>query len=214
MKTVSKSASKLALCAALLAAGARAESLWPSSGSAARSMFADRKASAKGDILTIVVAESAVASSSQSKKSSRESSLQDAISKFIIENSILPRFKANDYPGGIQRGVEDIVQVLTGDAEEYKSRAAQGAPAQSPSAASPDSIWPGIFILGAIALVLIFCATLAGALCNFIFQLLYIIAASSGRGGSSGGSWSSGSSGGGFSGGGGSFGGGGSSGSW
>ena len=143
-----------------------------------------------------------------------EGTLTDAISKFIIENSILPRFKANDYPGGIQRGVEDIVQVLTGDAEEYKSRAAQGAPAQSPSAASPDSIWPGIFILGAIALVLIFCATLAGALCNFIFQLLYIIAASSGRGGSSGGSWSSGSSGGGFSGGGGSFGGGGSSGSW
>lgn len=84
MKTVSKSASKLALCAALLAVGARAESLWPASGTGARSMFADRKASAKGDILTIVVAESAVASSSQSKKSSRESSLQDSISKFIF----------------------------------------------------------------------------------------------------------------------------------
>jgi len=46
-------------------------------------MFADRKATAKGDILTIVVAESAVAQSSQSKSSNRESSLQDTISKFI-----------------------------------------------------------------------------------------------------------------------------------
>ena len=105
MKTVSKSASDflrsrerervearplaharsyLALTAALLAVGARADSLWPSSASGApASMFADRKAAARGDILTIVVAESAVASSSQSTKSSRDSSLDDAISRFI-----------------------------------------------------------------------------------------------------------------------------------
>jgi flagellar L-ring protein FlgH len=61
----------------------RAESLWPASGQPARSMFADRKAAARGDILTIIVAESAVAQSSQSKSSNRESSLQDAISRFI-----------------------------------------------------------------------------------------------------------------------------------
>ncbi|HVS53680.1 MAG TPA: flagellar basal body L-ring protein FlgH [Opitutaceae bacterium] len=84
MKTVSKSASKLALAAALLAAGARAESLWTAAaGHAPQSMFADRKAAAKGDILTIVVAESAVAQSSQSKTSNRESTLQDAIQRFI-----------------------------------------------------------------------------------------------------------------------------------
>jgi len=83
MKTVSKSASKLALAAALIAVGARADSLWTSSGPAPRSMVADRKAAIKGDILTIVVAESAVAQSSQSKKSNRESSLDDSVSKFI-----------------------------------------------------------------------------------------------------------------------------------
>jgi flagellar L-ring protein precursor FlgH len=87
MKTVSKSASKLTLVAALLTAGARADSLWPASGSGTQaSMLADRKAAARGDILTIVVAESAVASSSQSTKSSRDSSLEDAISRFIYPN--------------------------------------------------------------------------------------------------------------------------------
>ena len=60
-----------------------ADSLWTANGQAPRSMFADRKAAAKGDILTIVIAESAVAQSSQNKSSNRESSLQDAISRFI-----------------------------------------------------------------------------------------------------------------------------------
>lgn len=66
-----------------LASKSRAESLWPATGQPGRSMYADRKAAGKGDILTIVVAESAVAQSSQSKSASRESSVQDAISRFI-----------------------------------------------------------------------------------------------------------------------------------
>jgi flagellar L-ring protein precursor FlgH len=70
------------LAALLAAAPLSAQSLWPAQ-QAPRSMFADRKAAAKGDLLTIVVAESAVAQSSQSKKSSRESTLQDAITRFI-----------------------------------------------------------------------------------------------------------------------------------
>jgi flagellar L-ring protein precursor FlgH len=65
------------------ASTARGDSLWTANGQAPRSMFADRKAAAKGDILTIVIAESAVAQSSQNKTSNRESSLQDAISRFI-----------------------------------------------------------------------------------------------------------------------------------
>lgn len=84
MNIVSKSASRLALVAAFFTAGARAESLWPAAGAGSpASMFADRKASRRGDILTIVVAESAVASSSQSTSSSRDSSLDDAISRFL-----------------------------------------------------------------------------------------------------------------------------------
>ena len=61
----------------------RADSLWSANGQTSRSMFADRKAAAKGDILTIIVAESAVAQSSQNKTSNRESSLEDAIARFV-----------------------------------------------------------------------------------------------------------------------------------
>jgi flagellar L-ring protein precursor FlgH len=71
------------LLLAAIAPSMRADSLWSANGQTSHSMFADRKAAAKGDILTIVIAESAVAQSSQNKKSSRESSLEDAISRFI-----------------------------------------------------------------------------------------------------------------------------------
>lgn len=136
-----------------------------------------------------------------------EGTLTDAISKFIIETSILPRFKAGDFAGGIKRGVEDIVQVLSGDAEEWQRRAAQSASSNivRPEAEAP--IWLGIVLILGIVGVLIFCATTGGALCQAILQILFLMLLS-GRHGSSrrGGSrWS---------GGGGSFGGGGSSGSW
>jgi uncharacterized protein len=135
-----------------------------------------------------------------------EGTLTDAVSRLIIENAIIPRFRANDFPGGINRGVDDIIQVLTGDAEEWKQRAAKrpDTVSQSPSTQS-DSIWPLIWVVLGIVGVILVCATLAGALCQVIFQVLSVLATSGGG--------SSGSSGG-FSGGGGSFGGGGSSGSW
>jgi uncharacterized protein len=135
-----------------------------------------------------------------------EGTLTDAISKLIIENGILPRFRANDIPGGISRGVDDIISVLTGDAEEWKQRAAQrpDTVTQSPSTRS-DSIWPGILLVLAGIVIIVLCAMYAGRLClDILFAIM-----------SSGGGRSSGSSGsGGFSGGGGSFGGGGASGRW
>lgn len=109
MKTVSRFASRLSLAAAALAVGVRAESLWPSASSGAQaSMFADRKASGRGDILTIVIAESAVASSSQSTKSTREASIEDEISRFIYSGlgkrrGELPKTSAtggSSYSGG------------------------------------------------------------------------------------------------------------------
>jgi flagellar L-ring protein precursor FlgH len=84
MKTVFKSASKVALLAGLLVPGVSAGSLWPASGAGARNLVADRKAAAAGDIVTVVVDEAANAQSSQSKKSSRESSLEDAMGQFLF----------------------------------------------------------------------------------------------------------------------------------
>lgn len=60
---------------------ARADSLWPAG--ATRSIVADPKAANAGDILTIVVSEAVAASNSQSTKSSRDSSINDAISSFV-----------------------------------------------------------------------------------------------------------------------------------
>ena len=82
MKTMSKSASNLVLFV-LLAASVRAGSLWPSTGHGSASMYSDRKAAAAGDILTVVVAESAVSQNSQTKKSERDSSLNDALTSFF-----------------------------------------------------------------------------------------------------------------------------------
>ena len=38
-----------------------------------------------------------------------EGTLTDALSSVIISSAIVPRFKANDYSGGIERGVEGII---------------------------------------------------------------------------------------------------------
>jgi uncharacterized protein len=44
-----------------------------------------------------------------------EGTLTDAITRVIIEGAIIPRFRANDIPGGISQGVDDIIRILTGD---------------------------------------------------------------------------------------------------
>jgi uncharacterized protein len=141
-----------------------------------------------------------------------EGALTDAVSRLIIENAITPRFRAGDFPGGITRGVDDIISVLTGDAAEWQQRAAKRP--------EPKTRWDSILILLLVFFVF-----------GFVFlTLVGTIPRNRGRGRSRNGwssgwssgsdsSWSSGSSGGfsdggGFSGGGGSFGGGGSSGSW
>ncbi len=156
-----------------------------------------------------------------------EGTLTDAIANVIIQNSILPRFKAGDFPGGIKRGAEDIIQVLSGDAEEFKHRAAGNARGNA------DSLLD-VLAGPAFPFVLFFALIIIFGVLNTIHAILVALGlaerrpkkgfwhwvASSSSGSYSGGSysggssWSSGSSGGGFSGGGGSFGGGGSSGSW
>src|SRR5215216_4087489 len=54
-----------------------------------------------------------------------EGALTDAVTRLIIDNAILPRFRTGDFSGGIERGVDDIIQVLSGDAEDFKRRAAE-----------------------------------------------------------------------------------------
>ena len=119
-----------------------------------------------------------------------EGDLTDAVSRLIIEQSILPKFRQGDMAAGIAAGADDIIKVLSGDAAAWKEKAAQ-----QPKTYQPQRPGDG---------------SLAGIIPFLIIVLVIIILANRGRS-SGGGGWSGG---GGFSGGGGSFGGGGASGRW
>jgi uncharacterized protein len=132
-----------------------------------------------------------------------EGTMTDALTRVIIENAILPRFRADDMAGGIERGVDDAIQVLTGDAAELQELAAK-RPA--------DEGWWMPFLPFLIIFTIVIVLNVMG---RFGGRRWRWLANAAGSSWSSGGSWGGGgSSGGGFSGGGGSFGGGGSSGRW
>ncbi len=133
-----------------------------------------------------------------------EGTLTDALSRIVIENSILPRFREGDFAGGIKNGVRDIALVLTGDAAEVEARARARNDAEDPAI-------PWLFVILWLAIFL------------WIAYSMWRsarYAAPAGRRGTAGPifipgpGWGGSSGGGGFSGGGGSFGGGGASGGW
>jgi uncharacterized protein len=126
-----------------------------------------------------------------------EGTLTDALSKVIVANAITPRFKAGDFGGGIARGVDDIITVLTTEASEWQQRPSLRLDNQQ---ASDPANWFLIALL--IALITLFVVS-PGFRWFFLNVVLNVLASS---GGSRGG--------GGFSSGGGLSGGGGASGSW
>ena len=154
-----------------------------------------------------------------------EGQLTDVMSKLIIENSIVPAFRAGDFSGGIAKGADDIIAVVSGDGAELEARAKRNL--QTDSGDAPDTVF---FIIFGIFFMLIFGSIVFSMLAHVFgtkigprhYRWLGINVYDSppGNGGSSGGGWSSGSGGGwssgggGFSGGGGSSGGGGASGGW
>jgi uncharacterized protein len=133
-----------------------------------------------------------------------EGTLTDALSRVIITNAMTPRFKTGDFSGGIVRGVDDIITVLTTDASEWQQRPALRLDRQRTEGPPDWLIW---LALSAFIFLLIVWPGFRW----FMLGLALNILTSSGSGGSSGGGSSSGGS---FSGGGGSSGGGGASGSW
>jgi flagellar L-ring protein precursor FlgH len=74
----------LLLGLAVSTTGMRGDSLWTNSLQSEHGLTADRKAGRSGDILTIIVAESASAQNSQQRKDSRSSALQDAVGQFLF----------------------------------------------------------------------------------------------------------------------------------
>jgi uncharacterized protein len=133
-----------------------------------------------------------------------EGVLPDAIASRIIQEIIVPRFRANDFAGGVEAGVEAIIKVTSGE--------------PLPEAARKKATSRSFPFLAQVVLLLLFLAFYGFS----SFGLFPRATGWSTRGRRSYGGWGGGSfggggfggGGGGFSGGGGGFGGGGASGSW
>lgn len=146
-----------------------------------------------------------------------EGSLPDSVCKDIISDQIAPKFKANDYDGGLTAGVESMIKATRG---EYQGTGRTVNQDKNPGGNSGGGLGIGtIFFLLFVAFI-VFSSFLGrgGGMGGLGGMLLgSMLSGGGGRGGwdSGGGSSSSGDSGGGFSAGGGDSGaGGGASGDW
>jgi uncharacterized protein len=147
--------------------------------------------------------------------------LTDAFSSQIIQDRIVPAFKAGDYPGGINAGVDAIAAQLQAPPEQQEKAVQQAVARQTHAHHASGSFIPLIF--WAIILLFIIIPAVRGGRHGRRYRSgLPVMIWGPGLGGgwggggsSSGGGWGGFSGGGGgFSGGGGSFGGGGASGGW
>lgn len=146
-----------------------------------------------------------------------EGTLTDALSSVIISSAIIPRFKANDFSGGIERGVDGIISVLSGDTADWQRKVDVRADEGSESIIE---LFPFLIFIPAIVLAFYLMRTASSTPAgryvrrgNRVVFVPYPGGWGSDWGGGGGGGFSGGF-GGGFSGGGGSSGGGGASGGW
>ena len=144
-----------------------------------------------------------------------EGTLTDALSSVIISSAIVPRFKTGDFSGGIGRGVDGIISVLSGDTSEWQRKVDVR---QDDPSGDFNKLFPILFFL----LIFFICWYLVrnsgggggpGSPGRRGGGPLFIPYGGSSWGGGSGG-FGGGGFGGGFGGGGGSSGGGGASGGW
>jgi uncharacterized protein len=145
-----------------------------------------------------------------------EGTLTDALSSVIIASAIIPRFKAGDFSGGIERGVDGIINVLSGDSAGWQNKVEVR---REDASADFDKLFPLLFFL----LVIFVCWYLihhagGGPTGRGSGRRrggpIFIPYGGPGWGSGWGGGGLGGGFGGGFGGGGGSSGGGGASGSW
>ena len=144
----------------------------------------------------------------------------DALSHLIIQNEILPRFKAGDYPGGIAAGADALIAQLQAPPEVAEQRALEASQARE---AEEEGGSAGILIFWGLVLAFILLSMIRNGRRGKRYRgrrgggvFIWGPGLGGGGWGSGGGGWGGGGGGGfgGFSGGGGSFGGGGASGGW
>jgi uncharacterized protein len=146
-----------------------------------------------------------------------EGALPDALAKRIIDNEIRPRFRSNDFDGGLTAGVNAILAATRG---EYTGNGRTVAGQGQGAGGGPFLLF--LLIFGLLAFIVIARAASRSPTGRLYRRGGYSscgwgagLSSWGGGWGSGGGGWSGGGGGGGgFSGGGGSFGGGGAGGSW
>ena len=139
-----------------------------------------------------------------------EGVLPDATAKQIISDYIVPRFRANDYGGGIMAGVDAVLKVI-------KKEPLPEATRQKPANRNSSGFSPFVVLLLLFGLMAVMSSASNARRRSGIWGTRgrrYPMGWGGGFGGGYGGGFGGGSGGGGFSGGGGGFGGGGASGSW
>ena len=142
-----------------------------------------------------------------------EGTLTDALSSVIISSAIVPRFKANDFTSGIERGVDGIISVLSGDTADWQPKPSVRTEDSAPLS---NELFLILFVLVVVFVVWSLIRGGGGASSGRYARrgggMIFLPTAGSDWGGGFGGG--GGGFGGGFSGGGGWSGGGGASGSW
>jgi len=143
--------------------------------------------------------------------------LTDGLSALIVQQQILPKFKAGDMPGGIEAGTDAIIHQLQLPPDEAQKIAAQAQPAKAKGGSGfPFVLLIFIFLFFILPMLRArrrYGRSYGSGLGQVALWTALDALSHSGRGGGGGSDWGGGG-GGGFSGGGGSFGGGGASGSW
>ena len=151
--------------------------------------------------------------------------LTDAFNLSVIEDKIVPAFKNNDYPGGINAGVDALIEQLQAPQEAAEKRAAAATQKvhqarQKSHSFVPLIVWAVIIFAFVIPMFRKRRKTYGRRYGRGGGGGVFLWGPGLGGWGGGGGGWGSGGGGfgggdgGGFSGGGGSFGGGGASGSW
>src|SRR5687767_4136324 len=83
-----------------------------------------------------------------------QGSLTDAASKRIVSEIVSPRFRAGDFPGGVQAGVEAIIKAIEGEELPAPTQArAPGQPVDSFSSYA-NFLMLGFFLVPVVAMVL------------------------------------------------------------
>ena len=75
-----------------------------------------------------------------------EGTLTDLHTKLIIENTMVPAFRAGDFSGGISRAVDDMIMVLEGNAAELEARGA-AQPEHQDGSVDPIDYFATFFII-------------------------------------------------------------------